>query len=91
MLRPSRIPQNLWSCISTITSSLLNTKSPFSKIETGIYSDILQTMVHMPDIMIKGEEKADENTQEEVGFERDSGRPAQLLARFQASLCQHRR
>ena len=39
----------------------LGYKAPFSKIETGIYSDILQTMVHMPDIMIKGEEKVDEN------------------------------
>ena len=44
----------------------LGYKAPFSKIETGIYSDIMQTMVHMPDIMIKGEEKTDENEWVEI-------------------------
>ncbi len=39
----------------------LGYKNPFSKTDPGIYSDILQTMVHMPDIMIKGEEEADEH------------------------------
>ena len=39
----------------------LGYKNPFSKTDSGIYSDILQTMVHMPDIMIKGEEEADEH------------------------------
>ena len=44
----------------------LGYKAPFSKIETGIYSDIMQTMVHMPDIMIKGEEKSEDNEWEEI-------------------------
>ena len=34
--------------------------------DNGIFRDIIQTMVHMPDIMIKGEEKPDENEWVEI-------------------------
>ena len=44
----------------------LGYKEPFSTLEKGIYSDIMQTMVHMPDIMIKGEEAVDENEWQKV-------------------------
>lgn len=35
--------------------------SPAFLNENGIFIDIMQTMVHMPDIMIRGEEKLDQN------------------------------
>ena len=41
-------------------------KESFSMLERGIYRDIMQTMVRMPDIMIKGEEAADENEWQKV-------------------------
>ena len=44
----------------------LGYKEPFSMLERGIYRDIMQTMVRMPDIMIKGEEAADENEWQKV-------------------------
>jgi len=44
----------------------LGYKEPFSILEIGIYRDIMQTMVRMPDIMIKGEEAADENEWQKV-------------------------
>ena len=43
----------------------LGYKEPFSALERGIYRDIMQTMVRMPDIMIKGE-AADENEWQKV-------------------------
>ena len=44
----------------------LGYKEPFSMLERGIYRDIMQTMVSMPDIMIKGEEAADENEWQKI-------------------------
>lgn len=44
----------------------LGYKDPLAKIERVIFRDIMQTMVHMPDIMIKDEEKADENEWSEI-------------------------
>lgn len=44
----------------------LGYKDPLAKIERGIFRDIMQTMIHMPDIMIKDEEKADENEWSEI-------------------------
>ena len=44
----------------------LGYKEPFSILEKEIYRDIMQTMVHMPDIMIKGEEASDENEWQKV-------------------------
>lgn len=44
----------------------LGYKDPLAKIERGIFRHIMQTMVHMPDVMVKGEEKADENEWEEI-------------------------
>ena len=40
--------------------------SPAFLNENGIFRDIMQTMVHMPDIMIKGEEEPDENEWVEI-------------------------
>ena len=39
----------------------LGYKEPFSILERDIYRDLMQTMVRMPDIMIKGEEAPDED------------------------------
>ena len=44
----------------------LGYKETFSILERGIYRDIMQTIVRMPDIMIKGEEAADENEWQKV-------------------------
>ena len=44
----------------------LGYKESFSMLERGIYRDIMQTMVRMPDIMVKGEEAADENEWQKV-------------------------
>jgi len=44
----------------------LGYKDPLKKVEREIFRDVMQTMVHMPDIMIKGEEKPDENEWVEI-------------------------
>ena len=38
----------------------------FFYVRRGIYRDIMQTRLRMPDIMVKGEEAADENEWQKV-------------------------